>query len=294
MKHETINLPINYKEKLNHNGKSPTLTTYILDNYEDLEPSRKRPLLLICPGGGYACLANREAEAVAIQANAAGFHAAILRYTLSPMAFPSSLLDLAEAVRYCRLHAQEWNVDKDKIIVSGFSAGGHLAASLGVYWNGLNAGGVKGEDKTPLIKKYLPYSADEIKPNALLLCYPVITAGEFAHRGSIENVLGENCAEKEEFVSLENLVTSDFPPSFIWHTDEDTLVPVENSLFLSLALRKARVKHELHVYGFGEHGLSLASAETAVLDDENRKERYPEGWFSQFVKWISRLFDLRT
>ena len=111
---------------------TPTLTTYILDNYDEFSALRKRPAVIICPGGGYARLSNRETEAIAIKMNTLGFHALVLRYSVAPMDFPAALLDAAEAMYYTRSHCKEWNIDENKIILCGFSAGGHLAASVGV------------------------------------------------------------------------------------------------------------------------------------------------------------------
>ena len=167
------------------------------------------------------------------------------------MEFPAALLDLCEAVHYVRTHASQWHVDENRVIVGGFSAGGHLAASLGVYWN------------SDLIKEFLPYDKESIRPNGLLLSYPVIVSGEFAHQGSIEYVVGSSTRFSEKDVSLQNLVTQDVPPVFMWHTFEDTCVPLENSLEFALALRKKGVPLEYHVFRRGIHGLSLATAETA-------------------------------
>ena len=287
MKHESITLPRHYEGKLKTTGKDPVLKTYLLDNY-DFDIDRIRPLVLICPGGGYEHLSDREAEAIAIQMNAMGFQAAVLYYTLAPMEFPAALCDVAEAVYYARTHANEWHIDKNNIIVAGFSAGAHLAASLGVYYDGLNAGGEKSEDKEPLLKKYLPYSAEEIKPNALLLCYPVISAGEAAHRGSIMNVLGEKYKENTHWVSLENLITKDFPPSFIWHTTEDNAVPAENSLLLCLSLQKNHIPYEYHLFQRGGHGLALATEETATKSGKEIQEECAV-WIDLFATWAKRL-----
>ena len=289
MKHETIALPVHYEGTLTRTGNPPFLKTYILDNF-DFDANRLRPLVLICPGGGYEHLSPREAEAVAIQMNARGFHAAVLFYSLAPMEFPAALCDLAEAVHFVRSMAAAWNVDGEKIIVAGFSAGAHLSASLGVYWNGLPAGGASSEDKTPLIKKYLPYKNTDIKPNALLLCYPVITAGEWAHRSSIQKVLGEKKGAHTEWVSLENLVSKDVPPVFMWHTSEDCTVPAQNSLLFALALQKEKIPVEYHLFQRGVHGLSLASAETANTGGREIQMECAV-WIDLFATWANLLFE---
>ncbi len=277
MIHEKIMLPVQYRAKgVENNNFTPYITTYILDNYDEYSAGRKRPMVVICPGGGYEMLSFREAEAVAVKMNSFGYHACIVWYSLKPMSFPAALLDLAEAVRYVRSCADEWNVRNDRIVVAGFSAGGHLAASLGVYWN------------RPLLKKYLPYSSGEVKPDALLLCYPVITSNEFAHAGSIANVLGSTKEYTKADVNLETFATKDVPPVFMWHTDEDTCVPLENSLLFAAACRRAHVPLELHVFRRGVHGLSLATAETAWPDGTGIQGECAV-WPQLFATWLNNL-----
>lgn len=278
MRHEKIGLPVQYREKgVRNNGFTPDLTTYILDNYAEFSEGRKRPLVLICPGGGYEMLSEREAEPVAVRMNAMGFHAAVLRYSLKPMDFPAALLDLCEAVRCVRKNAARWNADESRIIVAGFSAGGHLAASLGVYWN------------SGLIKEYLPYSPDEIRPDALLLAYPVIKAGENSHEGSIVNVLGGADRYSADDVSLEKHVSPAVPPVFMWHTEEDGCVPLENSLLFALALRRHNIPFEYHVFTKGGHGLSLATGETA-WSDGNGVQKNCAVWSELFRSWTETVF----
>jgi acetyl esterase/lipase len=277
MIHKKIMLPVQYRAKgVENNNVIPYMTTYILDNYAEYSTGRKRPVIVICPGGGYEMLSFREAEAVAIKMNSLGYHACVVWYSLKPMTFPAALLDLAEAVYYIRSHADEWNIKKDGIVAAGFSAGGHLAASLGVYWN------------ASLLRKYLPYSAEQIKPDALLLGYPVITAGEFAHTDSIKNVLGNTETYTKADVSLETLVTKDVPPVFMWHTDEDTCVPLENSLLFVTACRRAGIPLEFHVFRRGCHGLSLATPETA-LPDGNGVQPECSVWPQLFADWLNNL-----
>ena len=159
--------------------ETAALYTYFLDNSPEMIPDRKRPLVLICPGGGYEMTSDREAEPVAIQYIAKGYQAAILRYSVKPAKYPLALLQLAKAVAHLREYADEYHIDTEKIVVQGFSAGGHLACSLGVFW------------KKPFLSETLGVSAEQIRPNGMILCYPVITSGEYAHRGSFEALLGE-------------------------------------------------------------------------------------------------------
>lgn len=251
-----------------------TLTLYALDNYDSLDPNRARPFVVICPGGGYGHLSVREGEAVAIRMNALGMNAAVLAYTLSPMDFPAALVDVAKAVEYVRANAARLHTDPGMVFVMGFSAGGHLAASLGAYWNCPRMLG--------------GFSPERIKPNALILCYPVITADErFCHADSIKNVLG-NASYTRDDVSIEKHVTGDFPRTFVWHTVADEAVPLENSLLLVGALRAAGVPFEFHLFQNGRHGLSLATAETSVPGGGTVEPSCAE-WVRLLSNWLNEI-----
>lgn len=268
-------LPRHYDGQLDNGGFEPYLTTYLLDNYEEVDSNRKRPLVLICPGGAYEYLSPREAEPIALRMNALGFHAAVVTYTAKPKQFPVAACDLAEAVYYARSHADEWHILADRIVVCGFSAGGHLAATLGCYWN------------SPVLLNFLPYKPQDIQPNALLLSYPVITSDErFCHEGSIVNVMGSNCIDRS-IVSLEKHVSKTVPETFIWHTFADQAVPVENSLLFADALRKAGVPFEYHLFARGSHGLALATEETSARNG-NTVEAECAVWPDLFAAWMKK------
>lgn len=254
------------------------LYTYLLDNFEEIDRNRKRPLVLICPGGGYEFTSDREAEAVAIQYIARGFHACVLRYSVAPVEFPQALCELAWSVAYLREHAEELAICEDKIIVAGFSAGGHLAASLGVFWN---------QDwlaeKTGLL-------AEQMKPNGMILSYPVITSGKYAHVGSIENLMGKQQDEKQkELLSLENHVGKQVPPTFIWHTLTDQSVPVQNTFMFAEALLRENIPMELHIFPEGEHGLSLANEETMIAENGFGIQKRCQEWIELAGKWLKDL-----
>ena len=159
------------------------LNTYLISHSDSIK-TETRPLIILCPGGGYWFTSEREGEMLALQFVAAGFHAAILWYSVKPATFPTALLELAKSVELVRKHAKEWYVDPDKIVVEGCSAGGHLAASYGVFWH---------ED---FVSNKLQVSKDILKPNGMILSYPVITSGEFAHRGSFNNLLRDQYTEE--------------------------------------------------------------------------------------------------
>lgn len=272
-----INKTIDIWKGFNYNnyGKSdfrPTMDAYVLSG------NKKRAAVLIFPGGGYEYTSEREAEPIAMKYNAAGFNAFVLYYSVSPAKHPQPILDAARAITIIRENADEWNVDADKVIVCGFSAGGHLAAHLGVHFD----------------KEYL-FNAEGIKkgltkPNALILSYPVITSGEYAHRGSFNALLGDHPSEELLYeVSLEKQVSEKTPKTFIWHTFEDGAVPVENSLFFVNQLRKFNVPFEMHIYPNGGHGLSLATEETNR--DGTQLNSHVSSWMQLSIDWINSVFD---
>ena len=254
------------------------LTAYLLDPMAETK-ERLRPAVVICPGGGYNHVSQREDQPVAMEYLAMGCQVFVLHYSVAPDRFPRALMELALAVDLIRSRSEDWHVDPKRILVSGFSAGGHLACSLGVFWN-------RGFLYGPLGK-----GPEEIRPDGLILCYPVITSGKYAHRGSVETLLGpEQLADPEmvELFSLEKQVGPHVPPVFLWHTWTDQSVPVENSLLLAGALREHGVSLEMHLYPRGIHGLSLATHEV-----EGQDGRYYEpscqGWIRLAKAWIDAL-----
>ncbi len=271
------------------------LTVYMQEYSTDMH-IQERPMILICPGGGYEHISVREGESIALSFMAMGFHAAVLRYSVAPAKYPVQITELAFAMKYIRSHAKEWHIIEDKIFVQGSSAGGHLAASLGGFWK-----------EEWLYKAVGAESAEEIRPNGMILSYPVITSGEYAHRGSFDNLLGKGTsvapamADAEDItlddgketillekLSLEKQVTPDTPPAFIWHTFTDETVPVENSLMFVSALRKYGIPTEFHMYVKGEHGLALATEQTASAGGSHMQPecaswtRLVQTWFKTF------------
>lgn len=272
MIHEIIKIQVSGSEVFGE------LYTYFLDNSVEINPERKRPVVLICPGGGYHFTSDREAEGLAVRFLAMGYHAAVLRYSVAPARYPEGLLQLAKAVLLLRERAEEWHIDKNKIVVQGSSAGGHLAASLGVFW------------KKPFLAERLGTDSQNLRPNGLMLNYPVITSGEKAHKGSFLNLLGEDCKDEALWkeMSLETQVTKDVPKTFLWHTAPDDTVPVENSLLFFSALHALDIPAELHIYPVGGHGLGLASEET-MNSSGYGVQRECQSWISLAEEWMRNL-----
>ena len=243
-----------------------TLDAYLLEDGDFEKPENGLfPALVICPGGGYEHVSDREGTPIAKRFNKLGFSCFVLHYHVAPFEYPTALCELASAVRAVREGAEKWGIDPERVAVAGFSAGGHLAASLCTGY------------KKEWLLGALDTTAEEIAPNACVLSYPVITSGEFGHQGSFENLLGMHTdADKAkkykqdllEMVTLDRHVTEDVPPTFLWHTYEDNCVPVENSLLYLAALCNAGVLAEFHMFPFGGHGLSLATEETAWQGDK--------------------------
>lgn len=268
------------KIQVEGSGKDVCLETYILGDVMDGARNSKTPLVLICPGGGYAMTSNREAEPIALQFNSMGYQAAVLRYSCAPAVYPTALCEVAQSVKLIREHAEDWNVDAEKIIVMGFSAGGHLAASYGVFWN-----------ESWLTEK-MQCDKQLLKPNGLVLCYPVISSKEeIAHQDSIKNLLGESYPEMKEQVSLEDKVGKHTPKTFLWHTFTDPVVPFWNSFRFAEALGKAGVPMEYHLYPQGGHGLSLANEQTANEEGKG-VEKVCQSWVPLLRSWMLENFGL--
>lgn len=259
-------------------GSSPNTKLYIysLDSSPEISPDGVRPIIVICPGGGYEMTSDREAEAFAMKFLAMGYHAAVLRYSVSPSIYPTALMELARSVSYLRDNAVKYHIDCDKVIVLGSSAGGHLAASLGVFWN------------KAFLRDALQCSRDDIKPNGLILCYPVISSGEYAHRSSFVKLLGDRYDELVDDMSLENQVNVDAPKTFIWHTFPDSSVPVQNSLQFVQALLKHQIPTEFHMYPVGAHGLGLANELTATPDGYGVQEEC-QSWITLVEMWLKNI-----
>jgi acetyl esterase/lipase len=224
-------------------GLRPTLTLY------SPAPDKKTgAVVVVCPGGGYGGHADHEGRPIAEWLNGLGVTAVVLKYRLAPDSqHPAMLQDAARAIRTVRANAESWKIDPKRVGVLGFSAGGHLASTIATHFD---AGDPNASD---------PIDRLSSRPDRAILIYPVITfLPPYTHGGSRKNLLGANPSkELVESLSNELQVTKDTPPTFLAHTDQDSAVPPENSLLFALALRKAKVPVELHVFEKGQHGLGL-------------------------------------
>lgn len=207
--------------------------------------------VVVCPGGGYGGLAmGHEGVEIAQWWKSLGVTAVVLEYRHRGKGYghPAPLQDVQRAIRLTRFHARNWNVAPEKIGVMGFSAGGHLASSAGTHF----------DDGRPQADD--PIDRESCRPDFLILCYPVIALGEpYTHAGSQRNLLGADApASLVEEMSSEKQVTERTPPTFLFHTDEDRVVPPENSIVFYQALRRAKVPAEMHIFHRGRHGIGLA------------------------------------
>lgn len=267
MKTEKIDL-YSYFDKSKADNEKGILTTYILDDYAFCQ-GRKRPAMLVIAGGGYTAVSEREKEPIATYFLSNGFNVFVLDYSVAPAYYPTQLLEASMAMAFIRENAKELFVLEDKVAVIGFSAGGHLAGCLGTLY------------KDQVVKDYLGEKANLCRPDALVLCYAVLLSDKFTHQGSID-VLKKNKLEIIKKLGVNNNVDSQTPPTFLWHTGTDAVVPVENSLLMADALRKAGVSFELHVFEEGGHGLSLATQETLRINEPVQK------WTSLCLAWLRK------
>lgn len=277
MLHETIHLAKRFP-LLAQNGCDPRLTVYLPDNITEMgRDNQKHPCLLVCPGGGYQGVSQREAEPIALHFLPQGYNVFVLWYSVSPNCFPTQLREVAAAMELIYEHAEAWHCDTGKIAIMGFSAGGHLAAH---YSNAYSC---------PEVREMFPQS----KPvNASLLCYPVITADpKYAHLDSFRFLLGKQTLTAEEQLrfSCDKMVTGQTPPTFLWHTRTDQAVPVMNTLLYGQALAEHHVPFAIHIYPEGWHGLATADSLTndgvlppAIL--------HTNEWLDAARKWLSLTF----
>ena len=229
-----------------------------------LAEGKNRSCVILCPGGAYWGLADHEGRPVAEWMNQRGITAFVLRYRCMPHRYPCQLYDVQRAIRYVRAHASDFSVDPQKIIIMGFSAGGHCAAMGGTFT--------------------VPADADSSDPvervdssvAGMILCYPVISLTDHCHEETAQNISGSDWQIREQ-LSIEKAVHKGMPPLFLWHTFDDGAVPVYNSFAMAMAYERLGLECELHIYPHGNHGLGLAQ------DHENVRN-----WTLELERWLSQ------
>lgn len=247
-------------------SRDATLEGYILDCEITLGQETKRPAIVVCPGGGYLYCSPREAEPVALNYAARGFHAFILRYSVKyDAAGFAPLREVSWVIGHLREHADEWNIDPEKIVTCGFSAGGHLALAAGLM--------------------------AEHKPNAMILGYPAVELPNLPGANFILKLLSgkkETTDEDSAAYSLVSKITKDAPPVFLVATAEDYLTSF-GALPVVQKYSQLGLKYELHIFQYGPHGYSLASEESADGSIQNVDPSFAQ-WHGLSVDWLRKTF----
>lgn len=259
--------------------KSAYMKAYLLDRVESIEFGKKRPAILIFPGGAYQFLSEREAEPIAMHYLAQGFNAFVLYYTVNKK-FPTALINAAYAMYKIRMRAEEFSIDKNKIAVWGASSGGHLAGCLATMWS------------DSVVCSTIGCEPLDIRPDAAILSYPVISGITSPHVDSFKVLLGDNADNPAELsrVSLENRVTPKTPPCFVWCTANDDCVSAHNSLVFAKACVSNKVPCELHMFDEGPHGISDCSKNTGWNEyfySDNCKQ-----WIKMSVAFLEKYMNI--
>ena len=238
-----------FKHEIKVGGSSVPLSCYLPDAAPRTYYPNNRPAIIVLPGGGYGMTYPGEGEPIALAYLARGFCAFVLDYSVYPARFPQALVEAFMAIRFVREHAKEYGIDPSKIVICGFSAGGHLAACTGTLWN--NA----------FLNEYLGEDRAIYRPDAMFLAYPVINVA--SHKGSYLNLFSQReeelTPEIQHLLNLDEQVSKDTPPTFLWHTTSDTVVPAKASLEFALALAEKKIPYEIRVWTGDRHGSGLGN-----------------------------------
>lgn len=255
-----------------------SLTCYLRGQNANLRAILNYPAIIICPGGGYTQLSDRESEIIALSFLAKGYHSFVLNYSLvsDSYLYPKPLVEMAKVFQFINENAEKYHINLDKIATIGFSAGGHVVS----WYNSL---------PDDWITQYTNVSV--IKPTKQILCYPLIdfSLTNGFSKGQISNILG-TCLPG----ATQKMVSKKTPPTFIWTTNTDELVPSKNTTEYILALQKYSVDYEAHVFGWGPHGLSLSNEQTNYLPTDSKHSNrcfvniHDSAWFPLAVEWLER------
>ncbi|MBQ9355469.1 MAG: alpha/beta hydrolase [Clostridia bacterium] len=243
-------------------------------------PTRVRPAIIVIAGGGYSGICEREGEPIALAYLAKGYNVFTLEYSCAPNVYPTQLIEGCMAVAFVKDNAERLCINPHQVAVAGFSAGGHLAGMTATLF------------EESCVQEILKDKKSLSRPDAVILGYPVISSGTFAHQESIENLTG-GASDLYDKVSLEKQVKENSVPAFIWGTVNDDLVPSENAFSYAYACKKKGVEFEFHLYENGRHGLGLANEQTAtpegrVLNSTVEEYIRPDvsTWFELSVTWL--------
>lgn len=273
MLHEIIKLKDHY------NIETDAYLEVIIGYNSDMEKRTKSPGMVIVPGGAYEYVSLREADPIAFKFNLEGYVSFVLKYS-TKTAYPKPMLELAYSIDYLRKNADKYYLDKDKIGVIGFSAGGHLITSYGYLYNHND------------FKQYHDLDSNNIKPNCLIASYPVITMGEYTHLDTRKNITGMD-PYLIDLLSVENHITPNYPPTFLWTTQKDNCVNWINSELYLKGLKENGVLHDYFFYPELDHGLSVIIP--LLYDKERLSDKYMievTEWFNKAIKFTNKVFNI--
>lgn len=270
-----------------------TLTAYIQDPSMDQRFPIIRPAIMICPGGAYIGITEKEAEPVAMRFLAAGYHVFVLRYSIGVGIgkFPAPFIDAAKAIMLIRQGAKKWSIDRSKISILGFSTGGHVAAVLATSW------------QESYLSETLEADNESFKPNALILGYPLLDLYQF-NKKNLESstqmgpllemmstaIYGTTNPSKEQMQewNCKERVSEHMPPTFLWTTSEDALIDVEENMNFVKALAAEHIPYEFHIFEKGAHGLSLADQTVGYSELEIKNHINAYKWVDLALNWLKQ------
>lgn len=250
-------------------GGSGYLTTYVWDVYDGFS-GKKRPAMLVIPGGAYSFVSNREGEPVALAWLNKGYNSFVLNYSVAPISYPYQLCEACMAIAYVRENAEKYSVDKNHVAAVGFSAGGHLCGTLATIYDDENVSKLIG-------KREVSY-----RPDAVILSYAVA----YNSHGETFNNISAGDVELKKYLDLTQRVAKESSPAFIWHTRRDDCVPVDNAIKLASAYNVVGVPFALHIYDKGYHGLSLATKEVIDAPEDGYLSEDVSSWVDLAYIWL--------